>query len=204
MDQKTSAPSLFLRRIAGGIVTGRWVILILTLAAMVFCAFSSFWVQVDSSLASFLAEDAEARRGIRIMAQEFQTYATAQVMVEDVSMAGAETVRQTIAVAQLIPQYRQTEGQGRRRLLTPDEILRLPNDELLCVIRGHNLLRLKKLDYTRHPMAKELQPSSIMNYTPAPLPVRNTQPQAAPNEQAEKKKPARHSLYSSAKPPEEF
>ena len=97
MDQKTSAPSLFLRRIADGIVTGRWVILILTLAAMIFCAFSSFWVQVDSSLASFLAEDAEARRGIRIMAQEFQTYATAQVMVEDVSMAGAETVRQTIA-----------------------------------------------------------------------------------------------------------
>ena len=97
MDQKTSAPSLFLRRIAGGIVTGRWVILILTLAAMVFCAFSSFWVQVDSSLASFLAEDAEARRGIRIMAQEFQTYATAEVMVEDLTMAGAENVRQMIA-----------------------------------------------------------------------------------------------------------
>ena len=97
MDQKTSAPSLFLRRMAGGIVTARWVILILTLAAMVFCAFSSFWVQVDSSLASFLAEDAEARRGIRIMAQEFQTYATAEVMVEDLSMAGAENVRQMIA-----------------------------------------------------------------------------------------------------------
>ena len=97
MDQKTSAPSLFLRRIAGGIVTARWVILILTLAAMVFCAFSSFWVQVDSSLASFLAEDAEARRGIRLMAQEFQTYATAEVMVEDLSMAGAENVRQMIA-----------------------------------------------------------------------------------------------------------
>ena len=37
------------------------------------------------------------------------------------------TVRQTIAVAQVIPQYRHTEGQGRRRLLTPDEVLRLPN-----------------------------------------------------------------------------
>ena len=97
MDQKTSAPSLFLRRMAGGIVTARWVILILTLAAMVFCAFSSFWVQVDTSLASFLAEDAEARRGIRIMAQEFQTYATAEVMVEDLTMAGAENVRQMIA-----------------------------------------------------------------------------------------------------------
>lgn len=29
------------------------------------------------------------------------------------------TVRQTIAVAQVIPQYRHTEGQGKRRLLTP-------------------------------------------------------------------------------------
>ena len=97
MDQNTTSRTPVLRRVAGGIVSARWVILIITLAAMVFCAFSSFWVQVDSSLASFLAEDAEARRGIRIMAQEFQTYATAKIMVEDVSMAQAETVRQTIA-----------------------------------------------------------------------------------------------------------
>ncbi len=41
------------------------------------------------------------------------------------------TVRQTLAVAQMIPHYRYTEGIGRRRLLTPDEVLRLPNDELL-------------------------------------------------------------------------
>ena len=51
-----------------------------------------------------------------------------------------------MAVAQVIPEYRQTQGQGKRRLLTPDEVLRLPNDELLVVIRGHNILRLKKLD----------------------------------------------------------
>lgn len=58
------------------------------------------------------------------------------------------TVRQTMAVAQVIPQYRQTQGQGKRRLLTPDEVLRLPNQELLVVIRGHNLLKLEKVDYT--------------------------------------------------------
>jgi len=57
------------------------------------------------------------------------------------------TVRKTIAVAQVIPQYRQTEGQGRRRLLTPDEVLRIPNEELLVIIRGHNVLKLKKFDY---------------------------------------------------------
>ena len=62
------------------------------------------------------------------------------------------TVRQTMAVAQVIPQYRQTQGQGKRRLLTPDEVLRLPNQELLVVIRGHNLLKLEKVDYTELPI----------------------------------------------------
>ena len=66
------------------------------------------------------------------------------------------TVRQTMAIAQVIPQYRQTQGQGRRRLLTPDEVLRLPNHELLVVIRGHNLLKLEKVDFTELPMAKEI------------------------------------------------
>ena len=40
------------------------------------------------------------------------------------------TTRQSIAIAQVIPQYRYTQGLGRRRLLTPDEVLRLPNDGL--------------------------------------------------------------------------
>ena len=121
------------------------------------------------------------------------------------------TVRQTIAVAQMIPQYRQTEGQGRRRLLTPDEVLRLPNEQMLVVIRGCNMLRLKKLDYTRHPMSLELQPCLILNYTPIALPVspRNLHfspppPSAEPAvEKTEKPKKSRK-MYSSSKPPEEF
>ena len=74
------------------------------------------------------------------------------------------TVQKTIAVAQVIPQYRQTQGQGKRRLLTPDEVLRLPNEEMLVIIRGHNILKLNKLDYTRLPMAKEIIRTSIMDY----------------------------------------
>ena len=88
------------------------------------------------------------------------------------------TVRQTIAVAQVIPQYRHMEGHGRRRLLTPDEVLRLPNEEMLCIIRGHNVLKLDKLDYTKHPMSKKIVRKSIMDYNPAP-PVaqsHNTEP----------------------------
>ena len=121
------------------------------------------------------------------------------------------TVRKTIAVAQVIPQYRQTEGQGRRRLLTPDEVLRIPNEELLVVIRGHNVLKLKKFDYADHPLAKELTPVSILDYTPphaaAPfLQTETTLPRAASEERPHTSSTPskRRTLYSSAKPPSEF
>lgn len=74
------------------------------------------------------------------------------------------TTRQSIAVAQIIPIYRYTEGLGRRRLLTRDEVLRLPNEQLLIIIRGQKLLRARKFDYTGHPYAKEMVKISIRDY----------------------------------------
>lgn len=76
------------------------------------------------------------------------------------------TVKKTVAVAQVIPQYRETQGQGKRKLLTPDEVLRLPHEELLVIIRGQNILKLNKFDYTRHPMSKEMVRISILDYQP--------------------------------------
>ena len=116
------------------------------------------------------------------------------------------TVRQTMAVAQVIPQYRQTQGQGKRRLLTPDEVLRLPNQELLVVIRGHNLLKLEKVDYTELPLSKEIVRSSVLEYTPERHP--EAPPERAPISQVAESppgKPRRKArLYSVSKPPEEF
>ena len=74
------------------------------------------------------------------------------------------TVRRTLAVAQMIPQYRHTEGLGKRRLLTPDEVFRLPNDEMLIIIRGQNMLRAKKFDYINHPYAKKICKANILEY----------------------------------------
>ena len=116
------------------------------------------------------------------------------------------TVRKTIAVAQVIPQYRQTEGIGRRRLLTPDEILRLPNDELLICIRGQKVLKAQKQDFTEHPLSKEIVRSPIREYTPQHQPFVF---QTEPEEQKESietpvKKIKGSSLYKTAKPPDEF
>ena len=116
------------------------------------------------------------------------------------------TTRHTMAVAQFIPQYRQTEGHGRRKLLTPDEVLQLPNEELLCIIRGCNVLRLKRLDYTRHPMAGELERTSIMDYGVAqqPIPKQVPAPDPAVPKESKPARKAKPSLYSSAKPPTDF
>lgn len=129
------------------------------------------------------------------------------------------TVRQTMAVAQVIPQYRHTEGQGRRKLLTPDEVLRLPNEELLCVIRGQNVLKLNKFDFTKHPMSKKIRRVSIMDYNPSAFPHTDfykppdtdTQspaemilPEKAEEKQPDSKPSSKRKLYSSATPPSEF
>ena len=76
------------------------------------------------------------------------------------------TTKQTVALAQMIPQYRESQGHGKRKLLTPDEVLRLPHTEMLVIIRGQNLLKLNKFDYTKHPMSKHMLPVSIQNYNP--------------------------------------
>lgn len=65
------------------------------------------------------------------------------------------------------PVHGDTYSQGRRRLLTPDEVQRIPNQEALVFLRGHNALRLNKLDYTAYPEAKQLRPAPAAAYTPA-------------------------------------
>ena len=110
------------------------------------------------------------------------------------------TMRRTITIAQIIPQYRQVEGQGRRKLLTPDEILRLPNEQLLCIIRGCNVLILEKLDFTKHPYSKMIRKVSIYDYYPE-LPAIEETPEIV---EEPKPEPKKRGLYSSAKPPTDF
>ena len=88
----------------------------------------------------------------------------------------------------------------KRRLLTPDEVLRLPPRKLLCVIRGQNLLLLEKLDYTKHPLAARLRRVSGHYKSPPP----ETAPAEAEPEKTTSEKTQTGTLYASAKPPESF
>ena len=76
--------------IAAGIIRSRFVILILFLAAGVYCALSVGRVRVSSDLTAFLPSDTETRRGLTIMQNEFTTYASAEIMVSNITYETAE------------------------------------------------------------------------------------------------------------------
>lgn len=70
----------------------------------------------------------------------------------------------------LQPNYRHSEGAGRRKLLTPDEVMRLPSNEMLVMVNHEQLLKLEKFDYTRNPESKKFRPVPIRGLSIVPQP----------------------------------
>ena len=64
------------------------------------------------------------------------------------------------------PRYRKTNSLGRRQLLTPDEVLRLPPDQVLIFIRGQKVMRAKRYDYSLHPDYKKLKSRKAILHEP--------------------------------------
>lgn len=63
-------------------------------------------------------------------------------------------------------EYRETHSVGRRKLMTSDEVLRLPIDSALVILRGHKVLKVHKFDYLRHPESKKLRPVKASSHIP--------------------------------------
>ena len=59
---------------------------------------------------------------------------------------------------------RESSGEGKRKLLTMDEVMRTPLNECLIIFRGQNALRAYKYDYSNHPRAKEFIKTYIRDY----------------------------------------
>ncbi|MDD2980514.1 MAG: type IV secretory system conjugative DNA transfer family protein [Hespellia sp.] len=59
-------------------------------------------------------------------------------------------------VSDYTPEYRKTDSIGKRAVLTPDEVLRLPLDEELIILRGQKVLKAQKYDFTLHPESRKL------------------------------------------------
>ena len=72
----------------------------------------------------------------------------------------------TWRISNYTPEYRETSGVGKRPVLTPDEVLRLPIDEALVIIRGKKILKVDKLDYSKHPDYSLLHSCKASAYVP--------------------------------------
>lgn len=77
--------------------------------------------------------------------------------------------RRTFAIAQIIPEYTETEGKGKRYVYTMNEVESMDRTEMLVVTSGQQILKLNKLDYTKHPMSKKIEPVSAYSYIPERL-----------------------------------
>lgn len=86
----------------------------------------------------------------------------------------------TWRISDYTPQYRETRSVGRRKLLTMDEVLRLPITQELVILRGQKVLRLEKYDYTLHPDAKKLRPAKASEHIPEWYKHRDTASSPAP------------------------
>ena len=85
-----------LKKISRQIVDKRVIIMIAFLAACVYCALSISRVHVNNDITSFLPPDTDTRRGLKIMENEFTTYASANVMLANTTYERASAAAEKI------------------------------------------------------------------------------------------------------------
>ena len=79
-------------RLATFLVDKRRMIFICYLIALVFCVFSLMWVEVEDDVTKYLPDSTETRLGIEAMNRNFETIATARVMISNVSFDTAQGI----------------------------------------------------------------------------------------------------------------
>ena len=72
----------------------------------------------------------------------------------------------TWRISNYTPEFRETSGVGKRPVLTPDEVLRLPIDQALVIIRGKKILKVDKMDYSKHPEYSKLRSCKASAHVP--------------------------------------
>mgnify|MGYP005903938277 CR=1 FL=1 len=86
----------FWEKLATLIVDKRNIFFLFFIAASIFCVISSGWVVTNDDITAYLPDDTETRQGLDIMDREFITYATARIMVENVTLDQALELRKTL------------------------------------------------------------------------------------------------------------
>ena len=117
----------------------------------------------------------------------------------------------TWRISNYTPEYRETSGVGKRKLMTMDEVLRMDVDRALVILRGRNVLEVDKYDYSKHPESKKLHPSKAASHIPAwqtapkveQKEVKPAPPKARPARSKPKKSPPPKTVTPAEESPQE-
>ena len=86
----------FMLKIAEFIVDKRNLFFLLVIMGVIFSAISINWVQVENNLVEFLPDHSTTKQGIDLMEEEFTTFATAQVMIANVTLEKAYELQERL------------------------------------------------------------------------------------------------------------
>lgn len=100
-----------MERIAAFIVDKRKAFYLMYIGIAIFCVFSSGWVAVNDDLTSYLPDTTETRQGLTVMEEEFVTFGTSRIMLDNVSYAQAERLAEQ---ARAIPGVKSVEFDNTR------------------------------------------------------------------------------------------
>lgn len=84
-------------------------------------------------------------------------FVSSRTGIASVAVASKSKQLGTWRISNYTPEFRETSGVGKRPVLTPDEVLRLPIDKALIMIRGKKILKVDKMDYTQHPESSKMR-----------------------------------------------
>ena len=135
-------------------------------------------------------------------------FTSSRTGLASVSVSSKSKQLGTWRISNYTPEYRETSGVGKRPVLTPDEVLRLPIKQALVIIRGQKVLKVDKMDYSKHPEASKLRSCKASAHIPEWRRLEQEQPKpsaAQPKPQAPapkkpvKKKPKAASTSTNTK-----
>ena len=86
----------FMVRLATFIVDKRNLFFLLAVILLIFSVVARNWVEVESDLTFYLPEDSETKQALNVMEDQFTTYGTAEVMVENITYDAAALLEDTV------------------------------------------------------------------------------------------------------------
>ena len=95
MEQKEQKGN-FMEKLATFIVDKRNGFFLIYIFACVFCLFSMNWTKVENDITKYLSEESETAQGLATMNENFASFATARIMISNITYEDAEVLYEQI------------------------------------------------------------------------------------------------------------